>query len=323
LTFDVNRATTEQIERHSFPEGVGIMRNDNDSWDLRTGVGVTATMVAAARAVASRHPNPVINDPFAEIFVRAVGIQLFTQIVDGLVDFSEIGAGWVPALFGIRGWAFDDFVTAACRSGIRQTVILAAGLDCRALRLDWPPGMAIYEIDQPAVIDWKKGVLANLGWASAVRHHYVGIDLRQDWPTALRQAGFDTAMPTAWLAEGLLIGYLPPTAQDELLKTITALSAASSLIAADHFDARKPEALSETLSNLHDMWHKHDPTLNLRSLTFSGSRHDPAQYLAKRGWITRNRDLPDLFRAANRPAPAAADLPAAAMSFRFLSGIRN
>ena len=96
-----------------------------------------------------------------------------------------------------------------------------------------------------------------------------------------------------------------------------------SLIAADHFDARKPEVLSETLNNLHDVWHKHDPTLNLRSLTFSGSRHDPAQYLAKRGWITRNRDLPDLFRAANRPAPAAADLPAAAKSFRFLSGIRN
>jgi methyltransferase (TIGR00027 family) len=280
-------------------------------------------MAAAARAVASRHPNPVINDPFAEILVRAVGIRLFTQIVDGLVDFSEMGAGWVPALFGIRGRAFDDFVTAACRLGIRQTVILASGLDCRALRLDWPLGMAIYEIDQPAVIDWKKGVLADLGFASAARHHCVGIDLRRDWPTALRQAGFDTAMPTAWLAEGLLIGYLPPSAQDELLKTITALSAARSLIAADHFDVRKPEALSDALNNLHDMWHKHDRTLNLRSLTFSGSRHDPEQYLAKRGWITRNHDLPEFFRAANRPAPAATHLPAAAKSLRFLSGIRT
>jgi methyltransferase (TIGR00027 family) len=300
-----------------------MTRTDDDSWDLRTGVGATATMVAAARAVASASPDPLINDPLAADLVRAVGLRLFTQIVDGEIKFAEIGTGWVPILFGLRGWAIDDFVADACRAGIRQTVILASGLDCRASNLDWPPAMTIYEIDQPEVLDWKRGVLAIAGCTSPVQHRCVGIDLRQDWPTALRQAGFDPTSPTAWIAEGLLIGYLPPAAQDELLDAITALSARGSRIAADHLDVRQPDALTEVLNNLHDLWSKLDPDLDLRSLTFSGPRHDPATYLAERGWITRNTDLINLFRAAGRPAPPATDLPAAARFMRFLSGTRS
>jgi methyltransferase (TIGR00027 family) len=298
-------------------------RTNNDTWGLRTGVGATATMVAAARAVASRQPDPIIKDPFAEDLVRAVGIQLFTQIVDGEVDFSQIGAGWVPVLFGIRSRAINDFVAEACRAGIRQTVILASGLDCRAYHLDWPPGMAIYEIDQPEVLDWKQGVLARLGCASTVQHHCLGIDLRRNWPMTLQNAGFDTARPTIWIAEGLLIGYLSPTAQDQLIDAITTLSAPGSLIAADHFDIQQPDAAGQTLNGLHDMWSKHDPSLDLRGLTFPGPRHDPAVYLAKRGWVTQNLNFTDLFRAASRPAPAAADLPAAAKFFGLLNGTRD
>lgn len=73
-----------------------MTRTSDDSWDLKTGVGTTATMVAAARAVASRQSDPVIDDPFAELLVRAVDLDLFTQIVDGTVDFEEIGADWAP-----------------------------------------------------------------------------------------------------------------------------------------------------------------------------------------------------------------------------------
>jgi methyltransferase (TIGR00027 family) len=164
--------------------------------------------------------------------------------------------------------------------------------------------------------------LASLGCASPAQHRCVGIDLRQDWPSALEQAGFNAAKPTAWIVEGLLIGYLPPTAQDELLDAITALSASGSRIEADHFDVRRPNALSESLNHLHDIWSKHDPSLNLRSLTFSGPRQDPVEYLAKRGWVTRNAKFDDLFRAAGRPAPAANDLPTHADSWHFLTGTR-
>jgi len=298
-----------------------MARSSADTWDLTTGVGATATMVAAARAVASRQADPVLNDPFAPVLVRMIGVQLFTRIVDGLLDFSEIGAGWFPSLFGIRCRTVDDFVADACRRGIRQVVILASGLDCRAYRLVWPPATTVYEVDQPAVIDWKTRALAGICGPPAAQHRCVGIDLRQDWPRSLQQSGFDPALPTAWIAEGLLIGYLPPSAHDEILDDITALSAPGSRIAGDHFDIRRPDAVSETLNELHDMWSKKEPALNLRSLTFPGPRRDPAIYLAERGWTTHDTELINLFRAAGQPAPA--EVPAVTSFWRFFSATRT
>ncbi|GFG64723.1 putative S-adenosyl-L-methionine-dependent methyltransferase [Mycobacterium kubicae] len=297
-----------------------MTRTSDDSWDLKTGVGTTATMVAAARAVASRQSDPVIDDPFAELLVRAVDLDLFTQIVDGTVDFEEIGADWAPWFFGIRGRAFDEFFGMACQAGIRQAVILASGLDCRAYRLKWPSAMSVYEIDQPEVINWKQAMLADLGHTPTVRHHPVGIDLRHDWPIALREAGFDPATPTAWIAEGLLIGYLPPSAQKQILNSVTALSARGSRIAADHFCGRH-DILAESLNDMHEICRQRDPNVNLRDLTFPGGREDPAVHLAKRGWVTHNAQLTDLFRVAGRPAPARASWPAAVEFMRFLTGM--
>jgi methyltransferase (TIGR00027 family) len=296
---------------------------NDDGWDLKTGVGATATMVAAARAVVSKQSDPLIDDPFAEILVRAVGLKIFTRIVDGLVDFSEIGAGWMPPLFGIRSRTVDDFVADACRAGIRQGVILASGLDCRAYRLDWPAAMSLYEVDQPAVIDWKRGILAMLGCTSTAQHSYVGADLRQDWPAALQQAGFDAAKPTVWIIEGLLIGYLPPTAHDEIFDRVTALSAPGSRIAADHLNIWAPDAVGEVLNKLHEVWCKLDPSLNLHNLTFSGEHRDPVAYLAERGWTAHSAELTELFRAIGRIAPATTGFREAAECERFLTGVRN
>ena len=58
-------------------------RTENDTWDLASSVGATATMVAAARAVATRADRPVIDDPYAEPLVRAVGIDFFTKLAGG------------------------------------------------------------------------------------------------------------------------------------------------------------------------------------------------------------------------------------------------
>src|SRR6202012_5257837 len=179
------------------------------------------------------------------ILVRAVGLRLFTQVVDGITDFTDIGAGWCPWLFGIRSRSFDDFLLDACCKGIRQAVILASGLDCRAYRLDWPLTMSLYEVDQPTVIAWKQKVMASLDVTSRIQHHSVGIDLRQDWPTALQNAGFDETQPTVWILEGLLVGYLPSAAHDELLDAITVLSAPGSRITADHVDSSSPDAIRD------------------------------------------------------------------------------
>ncbi|HET9876225.1 MAG TPA: class I SAM-dependent methyltransferase, partial [Mycobacterium sp.] len=216
-----------------------MARTENDTWDLASSVGATATMVAAARAMAGRTDRPLISDPFAEPLVRAVGVDLFTRLASGEIDPADFGddadsrpsAGGGPVSMArmtdnmaVRTRFFDDFFLDAADAGIRQAVILASGLDARAYRLAWPAGTTVYEIDQPQVIEFKTRTLTDLGAQPTADRRPVPIDLRDDWSAALQAAGFDPARPTAWSAEGLL-AYLPPEAQDRLLDTVTALSA--------------------------------------------------------------------------------------------------
>jgi hypothetical protein len=167
-------------------------RTEGDSWGLAHSVGATATMVAASRAVASQGPDALLDDPWADPLVRAVGLDIFVRIIDGEVNFED------DALMNrttrihqmtVRTRFFDDFFTGATKDGIRQAVILASGLDTRAYRLSWPAGTVVYEIDQPEVIAFKTDTLADLGAAPTAERRTIAIDLRDDWPTALREAG--------------------------------------------------------------------------------------------------------------------------------------
>src|SRR6476660_3018249 len=175
-------------------------RYDGDTWDLASSVGATATAVAASRAMASRGPDALLHDPFAEPLVRAVGIDVFVKLVDGdrEIDDPLLNRQTMNEQITVRTRYFDDFFTAATDAGIRQAVILASGLDARAYRLRWPAGTAVYEVDQPQVIDFKTTTLANLGAEPTADLRVVGVDLRNDWPAALRAKGFDIAQPTAW-----------------------------------------------------------------------------------------------------------------------------
>lgn len=118
-----------------------MARTDDDNWDLTSSVGVTATIVAVGRALATKDPRGLINDPFAEPLVRAVGLDLFTKMMDGELDMSTI-ADVSPAVaqamvYGnaVRTKYFDDYLLNATAGGIRQVAILASGLDSRAYRL--------------------------------------------------------------------------------------------------------------------------------------------------------------------------------------------
>ncbi|MGD1281197.1 class I SAM-dependent methyltransferase [Mycobacterium seoulense] len=260
-------------------------RTQGDSWGPGHSVGATATMVAASRAVASQGPDPLLDDPLAEPLVRAVGLEPFIRIVDGQVDFED------DPLFNrkaraeqitVRTRFFDDFFTGATRDGVRQAVILASGLDTRAYRLDWPAGTVVYEIDQPQVIAFKTDTLAGLGAAPTAERRAIAIDLRDDWPRALRDGGFDTAQPTAWSAEGLL-PYLPPEAQDRLFDNITALSAPGSRLATEHVP--DPNAFSdERLQRISERWQRFGFNLNAADLFYRGERNVVADYLGTRGW---------------------------------------
>ena len=273
-------------------------RTDNDTWDLATSVGATATMVAASRALASQGPDALLDDPFADPLVRAVGLGPFIRLIDGEVALDEDD----PALNGrtraeqmtVRTRFFDNFFINATEGGIRQAVILASGLDTRAYRLPWPAGTVVYEIDQPQVIDFKTNTLANLGADPTAERRTVSIDLRDDWPTALRQHGFDVNQPTAWSAEGLL-PYLPPEAQDRLFDNITALSAPGSRLATEHIS--DPDAFSEeSVQRISERWQRAGFDLNAADLFYQGERSIVIDYLTGHGWQVAAHPAPELFQ---------------------------
>lgn len=287
-----------------------MARTDGDSWDLASSVGATATLVAAGRAIASQDSHGLINDPFAAPLVRAVGIDVFTKMVDGELSLEMLGQLAPDAAdraranideMAVRTRFFDDYFIAAGKAGIRQAVILASGLDSRAYRLPWPEGTVVYEIDQPEVIEFKTRTLAGLGAEPTADRHTVPIDLRDDWPAALRAAGFDPGAPTAWCAEGLLI-YLPPDAQDRLFDNIAALSAPGSAVATEFvpglkdFDPEKARAATATFSQL-------GLNMDMPSLIYHGERHSAADYLSAKGWQMTGAVRSELFVRHGLPVP--------------------
>lgn len=287
-----------------------MTRSDADSWDAASSVGATATMVAAARALASREPNPLIDDPFAAPLVRAVGIDFFTRLIDGDIDLPDAGEGsaahLMSTVMAVRTKFFDDFFVAATSGGIRQVVILASGLDSRPYRLPWPEGTVVYEVDQPQVVEFKTTTMTAIGAAPSADRRAVSIDLREDWPSALRDNGFDDTLPTAWSAEGLLV-YLPPEAQDRLFDNITALSAPGSQLATEyHPDAGT--GLGQRASALRSEWQKHGFDVNLSDLFYPGERNSVVDYLGGQGWQVSSRSRPDVFRDYGKVFPDTDEL---------------
>jgi len=281
-----------------------MARTDNDTWDLASSVGATATMVAASRALASRGQDPLISDPYAEPLVEAVGIDPLARLARGELDPAGVDADPKHAArmsdhMAVRTKFFDDFFLDAAAAGIRQAVILASGLDARAYRLGWPKGTVVYEIDQPRVIEFKTDTLARLGARPTAQRRAVPIDLRDDWPTALRAAGFDPDRPTAWSAEGLL-GYLPPEAQDRLLDNVTALSAEGSRFATETvagMTERDEDEIRERIEQVSARWRDHGFDLDMTSLMYFGDRNEAAAYLTAHGWETTGNSSTDLVTA--------------------------
>jgi methyltransferase (TIGR00027 family) len=263
-------------------------RTDGDSWDLASSVGATATAVAARRAMASKGPNPLIDDPFAEPLVNAVGVDAFIRMMNGEIELTDDDPAFNPQRLAegmaVRTRFFDTFFADAVAAGVRQTVILAAGLDTRAYRLPWPQGTVVYEVDQPQVIEFKTRTLADLGAAPAADRRAVAVDLRDDWPGALRDNGFDSERPTAWIAEGLL-GYLPPEAQDRLFDNITALSSVGSRLGTGYVpDIR--DRIAKRGQEISERWRRLGLNMNWADLVYDGERNDAVEYLTGRGWQT-------------------------------------
>ncbi len=286
------------------------LRTDNDTWDIASSVGATDVMVAAARAAETARDGALINDPYAKILVADAGTGAWEYMLDDdfIAKVAEADAELAP-LFehmgnyqAVRTHFFDDFFARAVEAGIRQVVILAAGLDSRAFRLPWPAGTTVYEIDQPKVLEYKSATLAAHRVQPSADRREVPIDLRQDWPAALRDAGFDPAAPTAWLAEGLLM-YLPADAQDRLFAQVTELSAPGSRVAAEsmgmHAEDRR-ERMRERFAALTAQFGIDEP-MDIAELTYEDpDRAEVADWLAAHGWRAQRVESKDEMRRLDR-----------------------
>ena len=294
------------------------MRTEDDQWGITESVGATALGVASGRAMEHRRTDGLVDDPYAAAFVDAAGSAGGTAALP--TDPTDDPA-WaeLSSYIGVRSRFFDRFLVDAAAAGIRQVVLLAAGLDTRAQRLDWPEGTVVYEVDQQGVLEFKDRVLDEVGapamatgtgagTGSAVpdpeetaRRVTVPVDLRHDWPGALRAAGFDPSRPTAWLAEGLL-PYLPAQAEADLFDRVEELSAPASRIAVEHFgDSIAAMTDDEDFAALSQRF-----GVDVRELfPDDGARADPADLLGSFGWDVTPRSAAALARDYGRPLDAA------------------
>jgi methyltransferase (TIGR00027 family) len=300
-----------------------MARTDNDSWEITESVGSTALGVAAARAAETVSENPLIQDPFAQVFLDAAGPGMWSLTSDPKLSAAltelepELGAHAqvMVDFMAVRTKWFDEIFLDAVSSGIRQVVILASGLDSRSWRLPWPDGTTVYELDQAKVLEFKSGTLARHGAQPVARLVSVAVDLRDDWPKALQEAGFDASVPTMWSAEGLL-RYLPAAAQDLLFERIDSLSAPGSRLATNgpsknavnpellasqreqstRFRAAAAEVLGAEIPNVEELWYPEERT-------------EIVDWLGEHGWEASSIGMADLLARHGRNIPTDNVLP--------------
>ena len=197
---------------------------------VMTPVGLTSRWVAANRALETESENPLYRDPYARALAGEPGFAMMsvTQTAMGVPN-----ATGPEAYLTIRTKFLDDALLAAVRtSSIAQVVIFAAGMDARAMRLEWPSGLVLFEVDRDDVFDHKEHVLAEMNAKPACDRRIVRVDLAGPWTAALRDAGFDPERPAAFLIEGLLM-YLDEPAVTRLLTSLRALARVGSWIGLD------------------------------------------------------------------------------------------
>lgn len=286
-------------------------------WDPGSGLGLTATEAAAARAAAARRQDPLIIDPYAEPLVSAVGVEFFTRLAAGELDESGFALPGMVDWVATRSRFFDDFLTASQHAGTTQVVIIGAGLDSRAYRLPWSPGATLYELDLAEVLSFKTRTMTNLGVHPRVDHRVVGVDLRDDWVTVLRHNGFDDTVPTAWSAEGLM-PYLPATTRLRLLDGVAALSPAGSRFAADtvvDVDKLRERIAGSPGTNVRPVEHRLDTST---AAAVSGREMVAVHFQAHR-WAATSFTAAAVFATYGVPTPTVDVIPA----IEFVTAIRS
>jgi len=252
-----------------------------------TGVPKTALGVARIRAGESRRDDRLFDDPYAAAFVAAMPDA---YAADTARDDAARSVGARIALHVVvRTKFYDDYLLTAASDGIRQVVLLAAGLDARAFRLPWPSGTTVYEVDLPEMLAFKHDVLATTDGAPLCTRVAVAADLTGEWSTTLVGAGFEPTGPTAWLVEGLLV-YLAADDAARLLETVGGLSAPGSRLACEQGRSAMQLAAQSAESGASEA-----------TRLWQGGIEDITSWLTDHDWSVATHALGDLARGYGRP----------------------
>ncbi|MEU6050645.1 class I SAM-dependent methyltransferase [Streptomyces xanthochromogenes] len=253
-----------------------------------SGVWATAVGVARVRALESERENALFRDPLARAFTTAGGLWPSSPALpaDEAARRRRLAVAFSIV---IRTKFLDDLLQQAAASGVRQVVLLGAGMDSRAFRMDWPDGTRLFEVDTAAPLAFKASVLRQERAVARCERITVAVDLREDWPGALAAAGHDPTAPTVWIAEGLLI-YLPEDAVELLLARIGAQSAAGSRLGLTLGSRGVIERFGAdaTPGSAASMWVSEMPD-------------DPVAWLAEHGWDASSHTLRERAAAYGRP----------------------
>ncbi|MFF2555459.1 class I SAM-dependent methyltransferase [Nocardia sp. NPDC058058] len=200
----------------------------------------TALTTAYARAYHQIADRPtILTDPLA---ARLLGIT-----VDELIEVGKPGpdrpggdAGLGVLRIGVsdrsrrlffaaRSRFAEDRVADAVAAGVRQAVILGAGLDTFAYR-NPHPGLRVFEVDHPATQTWKRQRLARSSIDIPERLTFVPVDFETDsLATQLETAGFSRSAPAVFLWLGVVF-YLTPEAARSTLEYIAGQPAPAEVI---------------------------------------------------------------------------------------------
>ena len=226
------------------------------------------------RAEEGERADRLFEDPLAAAFLAAAPDPFPDGPAPDDPQIAELKEAFQTNV-AVRTRFFDDFLCSVCAGGCQQVVLLAAGLDSRAFRLEWPPNVRVFELDLPEVFSFKEAVLESYGATPRCERITVAVDLRADWPRELAKAGFEANRPAAWTVEGLL-SYLTDEAATRLLTDVSALSDRASHLALDTANVDDDATLTRArdvpgLERISTMWH-------------GGVRGDPGVLLERNGW---------------------------------------
>jgi methyltransferase (TIGR00027 family) len=278
------------------------VRAGHEQWDV-SGVGVTALGVALCREMENARPDAIVHDPYAQNFLTTRELpESYRKMLPEIgAPADQVAPLWpsMSTYMAVRTRFFDAFFSNVAATGVRQVVIVAAGLDTRAYRLDWPAGTVVFELDQPRVLGFKDEVLGEAGAVARCDRRAVAADLRDDWPALLRESGFDPAQPTAWLVEGLLF-YLPAAAEAALFGAIRKLSAPGSRLAIETVAGNQRDQVlgsnfaAEAIGTPFEV----SPALWQTEL-----RPEPVDVLDRQGWSVIVDRVVDVAERYRRPVP--------------------